>query len=243
MNGKLTISPHKTGKTRCNRLGITLIEVMIGASVLAMLFFVTFRLFSSFSRTQEMGHWSATTTKQLRNGLTLLRNELSRATRPEIVTQKGSESFDTGNGDREHFLYLPAAMPFETETITNQKLLHFYMCRPGRSNLPGESDIGPEILAGSLYLENGKLIYRRAVEAQPADFSDKISALTQVVSENISKISMSVQEVADTDDLSVKNRNILTISLTARHPRYQNSTVTETIEATFEVKTKLGGHP
>ncbi len=226
------------------RSGVTLIEIMMGASILAMLFFVTFRLFSSFSRTQEVGHWAATTTKQLRNGLTLLRNEMSRATRPEEVTQKGSEPFVTGNGDREQFMYVPAAMPFETENVSaDQKLLHFYMCRPGKKNLPGETNIGPEILAGSLYLEGGKLKYRRTVEAQPAAFAEKISAQSQVIAENISKISLSFKEVTNVADLSVNNRNILAITLTAKHPRYPNSVVTESLEATFEVPTRLGGHP
>jgi len=226
------------------RSGVTLIEIMMGASILAMLFFVSYRLFSSFTRTQEVGHWAATTTKQLRNGLTLLRNELSRATKPEVVTQKGSEPFNTGNGDREQFLYLPDTVPFETEDVgTDRKLVHFYMCRPGKKSLPGETDIDPEILSGALFLSGGKLRYRRTVETQPADFPDKIGALEQVVAENISKIVISSKEVADLNDLSVKNRNILTISLTSKHPRYPNSTVTESLEATFEVPTKRGGHP
>lgn len=231
--------PEKSGRS-----GVTLIEIMMGASILAMLFFVSYRLFSSFTRTQEVGHWAATTTKQLRNGLTLLRNELSRATKPEVVTQKGSEPFNTGNGDREQFLYLPDTIPFETEDVTsNRKLLHFYMCRPGKQGLPGETDIGPEILSGALFLSGGKLRYRRTIEAQPGDFPEKIGALEQVIAENISKITISSKEVADLNDLSVKNRNILTISLTSKHPRYQNSTVTESLEATFEVPTKRGGHP
>ncbi len=226
------------------RAGMTLIEIIMGASILAMLFFFSYRLFSSFTRTQEMGHWAANTTKQLRNGLTLLRNEMSRATRPEVVTQKGSELFNTGNGDRELFMYVPETMPFETENISaDQKLLHFYMCRPGKLNLPGEANISPEILSGSLYLEEGKLKYRRAVESQPADFPDKIGPQSQVIAENISKIGISISEVIDPNDLSVKNRNLLKMSLTARHPRYKNSTVTETMEGTFEVLVKRGEFP
>lgn len=236
---------HGITKTR-NKRGVTLLEIMIGASVLSILFYFSYRLFSSYSRTQEMGHWSAMTTKQLRNGLNLLRNEISRATRPEVVTQKGSEPFNTGNGDREQFLYTPATLPFETEDInSDQKLVHFYMCRPGRQNLPGEADIGPEILAGTLSLEGGKLKYRRTIESQPSEIEDKIQEQTQIIAENISKISISAREVsgAGTDELSVKNRNILTIALMARHPRYTNSTVVETIEATFEVPVRRGSIP
>ncbi len=232
----------RSAKSR--RTGVTLIEIMMGASILALLFFVSYRLFSSFTRTQEVGHWAATTTKQLRNGLTLLRNELSRATKPEVVTQKGSQTFNTGNGDREQFLYLPDTVPFETEDVgTDRKLVHFYMCRPGKRGLPGETDIDPEIISGALFLSGGRLRYRRTVEAQPADFPDKIGAIEQVIAENISKVVISVKEVADLNDLSVKNRNILTISLTSKHPRYPNSTVTESLEATFEVPAKRGGHP
>jgi hypothetical protein len=226
------------------KVGMTLIEIVMGASILAMLFFFSYRLFSSFTRTQEVGHWAATTTKQLRNGLTLLRNEMSRATKPEVVTQRGSVPFDTGNGDRELFMYVPATIPFETENVSvDQKLLHFYMCRPGKQSLPGETDIAPEILSGTLYLEGGKLKYRRQIVTQPADYPEKIGAQSQIIAEHISKISITVSEVADPDDLSVKNRNLLTIALTSRHPRYTASTVTESLEGTFEVLVRRGGHP
>lgn len=227
---------------RCK--GLTLVEVLIAASVMAMLMYFVYQLFSSFARTQDVGHWTLTTTRQLRNGLTLLRNELTRVTRPEVVTQKGSEAFNTGNGDRELFLYAPDTMPFSTENInTDQKLLHFYMCRPGRQSLPGESDIAPEIITGQLYLEGGKLKYRRIIESQPVDFPEKISELFQVIAEDISKIEISTREIAATDELSVKNRNFIVITLTARHPRYTNSAVTESIEAPFEVEVKRGGFP
>ncbi|GAB1355268.1 hypothetical protein MASR1M12_40100 [Erysipelotrichia bacterium] len=93
------------------RSGVTLIEIMMGASILAMLFFVSYRLFSSFTRTQEVGHWAATTTKQLRNGLTLLRNELSRATKPEIVTQKGSEPSIPAMATASSFSICPTLSP------------------------------------------------------------------------------------------------------------------------------------
>lgn len=216
----------------------------MGASILAMLFYFSYRLFSSYTRSQEMGHWSVMTTKQLRNGLTLLRGEISRATRPEVVTQKGSKPFDTGNADREQFLYTPESLPFETENVNGvQKLVHFYMCRPGMQDLPGEANISPEILSGTLSIEDGKLRYRRAIVSQPAGIKNKIPELAQVVAEDISKISISSSEVASADELSVKNRNILTIALTARHPRYTNSTVVESIEATFEVPVKRGDIP
>lgn len=224
--------------------GLTLVEVVIAASIMSMLMYFVYQLFSSFARSQDVGHWSLSTTRQLRNGLTLLRNELTRVTKPEVVTQKGSESFVTGNGDQEKFLYVPDSMPFSTEDINvDQRLMHFYMCRPGRQNLPGKSNIAPEILSGQLFLEGGKLKYRRIIESQPADFEEKISELHQVISENISKIDIATKEIDAADELSVKNRNFIVITLTARHPRYTNSMVKESIEAPFEVDVKRGGFP
>ncbi len=224
--------------------GFTLVEIMVAASVLAILFYFVYLLFASFARTQEMGHWNLTTIKQLRNGLTLLRNEIGRATYPEVVTQKGSEAFDTGNGDLERFLYVPAVIPFETEAINiDQKLIQFFMCRPGRSSLPGTTDIGPELITGTLSLEGGKLRYRRTIESQPAEFEEKISEISQIIADNLSKIEISTKEVPATEDLSVSNKNFLVISLTARHPRYTNTIVRETIEAPFEVDVKRGDFP
>lgn len=227
-----------------SKYGLTLVEVVIAASIMSMLMYFVYQLFTSFARSQDVGHWSLTTTRQLRNGLTLLRNELTRVTKPEVVTQKGSKPFVTGNGDQETFLYIPDSMPFATEDInTNQRLLHFYMCRPGKQDLPGESNIAPEILSGQLFLEDGKLKYRRIIESQPAEFEEKISELQQVISEDISRIEIATKEIDATDELSVKNRNFITITLMARHPRYTNSVVKESIEAPFEVDVKRGGFP
>jgi len=229
---------------KSDKIGLTLVEVVIAASIMSMLIYFVYQLFFSFARSQDVGHWSLTTTSQLRNGLTLLRNELTRVTKPEVVTQKGSKEFITGNGDQEKFLYVPGTMPFSTENVsTNQRLMHFYMCRPGRQDLPGESNIAPEIISGQLFLEGGKLKYRRIIESQPAAFHDKISELHQTISEHISKIEITTKEIDASDELSVKNRNFIVITLSARHPRYVNSVITESIEAPFEVDVKSGGFP
>lgn len=224
--------------------GFTLVEVIISMCILSMLFYFVYMLFSAYSRTQEVGHWSTATIKELRNGLSLLRNEISRTTKPEIITQKGTEPFNTGSGDKQEFLYCPTTIPYENDFSTgDEKLLHFFMCQPGKQNLPGETNVAPEIISGNLLIENKKLMYRRIIDSQPEGIVDKIPELAQIISRSPSKISIGIKEVADSADLSVSNRNFIVISIEARHPRYKNSKVVETAEIPFEVPFRKGGFP
>lgn len=228
-----------------NIRGITLVEIIVASVILSMLVYFVYLLFSSFSRTQEVGHWSFNTTNRMRNGLTLLRTEIGRASMPEVVTQKGSEPFDTGNGDQERFLYVPADMPFSTDNVSGEQLiLQFYMCRLGREGMPGQTAITPEILMGKVTINEGKLLYQRSILSQPADYPDKIPAISQVIAEDISKVELSTREIDPAaGELSVKNRNFLVITVTANHPRYTNTTVVESIDAPFEVEVRRGGFP
>ncbi|GAB4269989.1 MAG: hypothetical protein Kow0029_06440 [Candidatus Rifleibacteriota bacterium] len=231
-------------KRNLKKHGVTLVEILIAFCILSMLVYFVYRLFSAYSRTQEIGHWSTATIKELRNGLTLLRNEISRATKPEVVTQKGTIPFDTGNGDREKFLYCPETMPYENDFTTGDTtILHFFMCRPGKKDLPGEADVSPEVLSGKLIIKNKKLVYQRTIDSQPEGIPDKIPELTQVIANSPSRISLTLKEVADPAELSVSNRNFIVISIEAQHPRYSNSKVVETAEIPFEVPVKKGGFP
>lgn len=225
--------------------GFTLVEVIVASVVLSMLVYFVYLLFSSFSRTQEVGHWSFNTTNRMRNGLTLLRTEIGRSSKPEVVTQKGSEPFDTGNGDKERFLYVPADMPFSTENVSGEQLiLQFYMCRLGREGMPGQTAIAPEIMIGKLIINDRKLLYRRTILSQPADYPDKIPEMSQVIAEDISRVELSTREIDPAvGELSVKNRNFLVITIASKHPRYTNTTVVESIDAPFEVEVRRGGFP
>ena len=221
---------------------VTLIEILIAFSILVMLFSIIYKLFTSIARTQDIGHWATMTTKEVRNGLVLLRNEISGATEPKLVTQKGTEPFQSDTA-KENYLYCPS-LPYNNNlTGGNTKILHFFICQPGRKNMPGETNINPEIMSGILEIKDGKLIYNRIIESQPAEIASKTQRLTHVVCNNPSNISLTTKEVDDPSQLSVKNRNFLVLTVTAQHPKYPKTTITETMEAPFEVKLKKGTFP
>jgi hypothetical protein len=209
-----------------------------------MLFTGVYQLFSAFARSREVGAWTISTTNHLRNGLMLLRGEISKASKPEVVSQKGTNLFDTGNGDREKFLYVPATIPFKKGFDGgDEKILHFFISQTGKSGLPGETDVPPEVVSGALFIEGKKLIYRRIIDSQPADVASKTKEITQIIAENPSEIEISLREVADPNELSVGNRNFVTIKVSANHPKYPKTSVTETMEAPFEVPVQKGGMP
>ncbi len=224
--------------------GFTVVELLIGSTIMAMLFTGVYQLFSAFARSREVGAWTISTTNHLRNGLMLLRGEITKASKPEVVSQKGTSEFDTGNGDREKFLYVPSSIPFSKGfDAGDEKVLHFFISQTGKSGLPGEADVPPEVVSGALFIESKKLIYRRIIDSQPAGVATKTQELTQVLADNPSKIEINLREVADPDELSVGNRNFVIIKVTANHPKYPKTSVTETMEAPFEVPVKKGGMP
>jgi len=220
--------------------GVTLVEVLIASVVMVALLTAVYEIYSVVMRTSVMGSWTNTTTSDLRNGLNLLRSEVTRITQPEMITQKGSELIE-GEAAKAK-LYAPSNLPFSSDLKNGDlKLLQFYMCQPGKKDVPGEPDEPPEVMKGLFQLANNKLIYTREVISQNTSVASKTAPISQIICRDPSKIEISIREAPAT--LSVKLRNFIQIKVTATHPRYNQTTVTETMEAPFEVPFAKGGFP
>jgi len=223
------------------RTAFTALEVLIAASVLAMLLGAAYKVFSSVSRVQTIGQWNNRTTMQIRNGLSLLRNELSRASRPVKLTQSGMVSDPNGSNET-----LSLHVKDNSSTITfpaaNQNLMSFFICQPAREGIPGMPDIGsPEVMVSRVSVVNGSIVYTRELfggsSAQPT------SPLRQVICENPEQIILSIGQTTDPTELAVNKRNFVRVNIIAHHPKYPDAKVSESIEAPFEVPIETGNIP
>ncbi|MBF0503153.1 MAG: prepilin-type N-terminal cleavage/methylation domain-containing protein [Candidatus Riflebacteria bacterium] len=223
------------------RPGYTIIEVLIAASILAMLFGGIYQIFSSVKRTHEMAAWTSSTTTTIRNGLSLMRGEITRISCPSKITQAGMEFIDTTLAQNK--LYIagnPQTVLFPPGG--DARLLHFYMCKPGREGIVGEADIGFEIMEGILEIKGSKIVYSRNIITNtnvPAD--QQTQPLSTVICANPASITLSLSMAAVQASVSVKLRNFVNISIEAQHPKYPSTHVTEVIEAPFEVDAQVGG--
>ncbi len=228
--------------------GFTLLEILIASSILVLMMTAAYNIYRSVARTQDVGHWSSTAANQLRNGLGLLRTEITRSTPPTEITQKGT----TLIGDAKYqILYGPPSNPYTNDFSSGDtKLIEFFMCQPGKLGkldapgdsfaLPGVKSEGTEVMQGLLEIVGKKLVYRRTIISQPSTVAKKTPEYFQEICANPKSIEI---QIIETPDLSVKARNIIRVTVVAQHPRYPETRVTETMEAAFEVPFQLGGHP
>lgn len=79
------------------RRAFTLVEVMIGSAVLAVLAIGVFRVFGSANKANVQALWYTNRQAQAREMLNMLRNDLSKAACPSHVTETGVDRGDWSN--------------------------------------------------------------------------------------------------------------------------------------------------
>ncbi len=211
----------------------------MAAGVLTLFVIGVYKIYSSVTRTGMMGSWSSAALTQIRNGWSLLRIEISRATPPELVTQMGSQ--EIAGTEKQRKLYVPATIPYETDCSKDEKILEFYMCQPGRKDVPGLSNLPTEIMMGSLEVKNRKILYRRSIVSQDPSMQNKTPELFQVICDDPAKLRVELNPAVGT--LSVRLKNFVKLTVVAQHPRYKNTQLTESVDAPFEVEFAKGGFP
>jgi len=222
----------------------TVLEILIAAIILASFMGGVYKVFRSVARSQEISAWCSGTTTFIRNGLTLVRNEIGRVCKPKKMTQKGIEEIDDQAAVAPYEkLKLPALSDRRiTNFSANKPILVFYMCKPSKEGIPGEPDRGCEIMKGELKIENGKIYYERSVVTnQNVPPEEQTHPLKQLICETPLKVEISLRKASDQNILSVKLRNFVGISITAVHPKYPTTKIVEEVEAPFEVEPLEGG--
>ncbi len=226
--------------------GFTLVEILIAAIIVSMLLGGVFKVYQIVMRTHESSSWVLANTNTIRNGLTLLRQDLARSTQFFLVGSTGAE-LDPGFAVQTSFYGLTGAAG-ATQTVTvprgdsqTKNIMRFSMCQPRRI-LPGEPVFSGEIVTCRLKVDGDKLVYERVVD-QPVN-DDTLASRTQDLVKQIAVGSFTVQLFVEKQSaaatLSVKLKNFCWLTVTCQHPRYGATKVVETLGAPFEVPVAAG---
>jgi len=127
-----------TGSSIIQKRGFTLVEIIVAAMVMVILFGGVFKLFRSGTSILKGGMWVNKAQNQVRNTLTLLRDEIGKASELSQVTYSGV-SLDTSIDCKFKF------KPGTTDKNFSGTIFKFYQCQTA-VNLPGQTFGGSAVL-------------------------------------------------------------------------------------------------
>ncbi len=115
---------------RQRRSAFTLVEVLIGTAVLAVLCLGLWQVFGSASRSGVQSLWYAKAENQARSALALLRNDMAKATAPSRVTASDVDRSEWSNPEF-HLRHPSGSDPIELASGGGEvELLRFHICEP-----------------------------------------------------------------------------------------------------------------
>lgn len=192
---------------------MTLIEILIGAAILAIAVFGIYELFFSGAKTAALSIWRSNSTTDLKNGLYRLRNDLGRASYPSTVTDS-----DTLVDDSKKCTIAEGRTELNAGPGASN-LMEFWICKP-EITIAGASKAGEEMHC-VLEAEGNKLRYRR----------DGSSPMDKIIVSDVEYVELSKEE-SDKDP----NKSIVTIEIGTVHPKYETTKVIEKTKAKVEVE-------
>jgi len=221
------------------KFGFTLVEVLIASAVVAMMTYVIWQIFVTFSKMNEVSTWQSARQIQLKNALKLIRTDLQEASYPTVVTRSSSEFI----GQATHGLTYKDNGPFEIKKdgTSDGEYIKFYMSKPKKDIYPGEDPRDSDgYVAECIVSFNGtELNYQRTLSAIPgtgANF-DRVDIvdINKVLVNDVSSFNIGVSSVASAE----YTMNFCTITITCLHsnPKFKNTKVTERTGAKVEVAT------
>jgi prepilin-type N-terminal cleavage/methylation domain-containing protein len=218
--------------------GFTLIEIAMVALLMAGLMTAVYQMYSAVSKTQTIGQWMLETTTQLRNGLSLIREEIAQASKPQKVTQMGAEELFGGAWDSWKELICPTGSAAAggktfTDFTQNKTLLAVYSSNPGREGIPGVANEATTVTEVTVKIDQKQLVMEKR-KVVPMG----VVTRRQVICAHPTSITFRLIKIPVGTTLSVKNRHSIDIEVHATHPRYTTTNVTESINGPFEVEPK-----
>lgn len=199
--------------------GITLVEIIVAACVMAMLLSVIYRIFRSSSGVMKAGMWTNNAQNQVRNTLTFLRDEIGRASTFSTVTDSGVQE----DPDPKFKLY------YKSGTIPKSfsgTILKFYQCRTAISPDPGAKVFCEVKKQGS------QLIVNKQVEAGSGATQEKLFT-NKVLLEDVTEIKMDSIAAMTNEQLA---KALLTIFITVEDPSKSGRKVVEETKAKVDVE-------
>ncbi len=230
--GSVAISaPFRPVKATSNRrpvarTGVTLVEIMVAAGVLALLLLIGFKVFSGFSNSFQKGSWALSTQNKLRNALTFVREEMQKATAMTVVSLSGTTVTET------NYEFLLNS----NDTLTgNATIAKWAICMPYVATDP---DSPGATFRCELSLAGGDLIYKKTLEdgSDPKN-KEKLHSAYKVI-DNVSEIKLAL-EAFDPDNNTAGS--LVSLNVKVVHPdsnAHPDAHVTAQTGAKVEVTVK-----
>ncbi len=207
---------------RCGKNGFTVLEILIGATVLAIFLGSVYQVYRGVTRSFRQSNWSLTMQTHARNGLTFLREEMQRASYKTIIK--------IGSVDVKDDMTMKVQ---EGQTTSDQVLAEWYIGIPFQDAIPNSG----ACFKSSVELSGGKLIYKKALDPDsPPNTLGEPLYTGRVLMENVHSIDLSVSAF-NVD--SATGSQLITIAVELRHPetaQFPNTKVIESTAAKVDVK-------
>jgi len=195
--------------------GFTLVEALIATAIMLVACIGVYELFYSGARTAAVGMWYSKSNIELRNGLRLIRDDLSKASYPSVVTD--SDTIVTKTPD-----YFVNIISGRTDVASGGggTLITFHMCKP-QLNVAGIAPKASEDVLCQLIVDNKQLRYVRSGGANP---------MNKIIISDVNFVELSSEFSSDA------NKQLISIEIGTIHPLFEQSKVSEKTGAKVEVK-------
>ncbi len=202
----------------------TIIETLITAAILSIVFVVVWQLYRAGARSAELTAWHTKCQQQLRNGLRLIRDDLARASYPSIVGPTSVSVTKVGRGFRYHKGKVDLA-----EGGGDTPLMDFYICKPQRAGFGGSDDESGETIHATLTARGNTVVYKKEGAA------DAARNLDQVLFDEVEWL-----ELDGPDSAPAEKSTTIVIKARTIHKIWKQSGVLEQTQPKLEVEVSSG---
>ncbi|MBU1109065.1 MAG: prepilin-type N-terminal cleavage/methylation domain-containing protein [Candidatus Riflebacteria bacterium] len=194
--------------------GFTLVEILIAATILSLILVISYKVFVSFSRSFQQGSWSLNTQNKLRNALSLIREEMQKATPLTVVSMSGTAiteasyelnlTYSAIGLDADGWCKLPG----------NSDIASWYICLP---YVTGDADSPGARFKCELKLENGQIIYTKTLEdgSDPKN-KERIFNNHRII-EDVASVLVKL-DAFDPDDKTAMVASLVSLKVRVDHP-------------------------
>lgn len=238
---KAMLSEPDFKPVRGDKRGFTLIEMLVAVALTSLVMIFMWNLFISGSKSIAYGTWYSGSIQQLRRGLTMLRQDIAKATYPSKIEPRNITITETPDF---YFGYkdLPAAAPLQlTAGGGTTQILHFWICRPDNT-VPGTVNDEDRIEC-TLEARGTKLHYtRRRTVGNVDETGEDAEELNKDIIEDVKSISLVLtrQNATDADGSQAKgdSTGVLTLTVRTVHPIEKAKGAEETTTAKLNIRYK-----